>query len=937
MKRLLRVLGVLIIIVIAAIFLLPVIFKDEIIVRAQTEINENLNAKVEFSDISLSLFRSFPDFSLSIEDIKVDGTGNFEGVRLASLSEFRVDLNLMSVVSGSQFEVEQIRLADGDLRILIDTAGNANYDIAMASEEATDTAESQESAGFRLTLKKYALENIDLVYDDQDGNILVDIRNLNHQGRGDFTAEVVNLVTETQISALTVGYEGINYLSSVRAGMEADLVYSQNNGEVKFGDNLLIVNDLPLEFTGAVRLPEDRIAMNLEVKSPSEDLKKVLSLIPAVYVEGYEDMEATGTFSLTGKIEGDYDYADHYPSYDFRLLMQNGSFNYPDLPAGVDNINVNAHIFNSTTQLEGVEIEISEARASIAGNPLNMRLMLTNAMTNPIFDMALAAEMDLENLARVLPMAGYDLAGGISADFAFAGDMAAVEEERYGDLKASGRFVVKGIKVAGDSVPQEVRIQSATVAISPQYLDVQEFNTSLGKSDFHLKGRIDNILAYALNDDLLRGSFVMESDLIDLNELSETPEEAESAEEAADESDTTSLAVIRVPENLDLSFAATIRQLLYDNLVIKGLEGRMSLSKGEARMDDLTMSLLGGTVAMSGAYDSRPEKPEVDFRFNLKNFDIRESYQKFITIQKLAPIMSSSTGTFSTDLTFTSRLLQDMSPDLSSLKAAGNLRTTDLQTSPRVLQNLSRILANPRLSNLALNDLRLNYKVEDGRVKTEPFTLSTGSVRSTVSGSMGLDQSLDYEMDMSLPLKDIGAANILNQIGADPAQRVNMKVFITGTATEPRVKTSLKDMAGSIADQAVEQVKKKVEETVDDAKEKANEKAAELIAEAEKKGDQLITEAQKQADALVAEAENQAARIRAEANKQARKLEDEAKGNFLAEKGAKVAADKLRKEADEKATKLVNEARSRANKLVDEARQQKVRLVEEAREKGKIE
>lgn len=934
MKRLLRVLGVLIIIMLAAIILLPIIFKDEIIARAKTEINNNVNAQVEFADIGLSLFRSFPDFTLTIKDITVDGKDEFEGVRLLSLEKLRLDLDLMSVVSGSEFEIEQILLSDGDLYILVDSSGAANYDISLPAEAVEETTE-EEPSSFRLKLKYYAFRNINLVYDDPAGEMLIDIRDLDHSGRGDFTQDIVELGTKSSAAALTFGYDGIDYLSHAAVEMDADITYDQNSGQITFGDNLLTVNDLPLQFSGTMSLPDDKVVMDLSFKSPSEDLKKALSLIPAIYVEGYEDMKAEGTFSLSGFVKGDYDYADHYPAYDINLAMNNGSFKYPDLPASVDGIVVKAHIFNKTALLEGVEVEIPVARARIAGNPVEAKIMLADVMTNPLFDVAVNADLDMGNLSKVVPMTGYNFRGKIKANLAFAGDMAAVEEERYEDLKAEGEIMADSLVLAGDSLPTQIRIEKANAAMSPQYLDVKSFVMVIGKSDFRLIGRLDNLLGYALNDGILSGNFALDADMIDLNELSAMS--GDETDETATESDTSALSAFRIPADLDMGFTTSIRQLVYDNLMINDVVGRLKVKEGVASMEQLDLRLLGGRVRMAGSYNSVPQKPEVDFSFDLRNFDIRESYNKFLTIQQLAPIMKNSTGLFSSTLSFKSLLNEDMTPDFESLFASGTLGTKDLSTSPKALQKLSNTLQSPKLAIMRLNDLNIKYTVKEGRVNTEPFKLTSGSLSSTVSGSMGLDQSLDYTMDMSLPLKDIGAANLLNKVGADPNQKVDFKVFISGTATDPQIKTSLKDLAGNIKDQVVEQVTEKVQEVVDDAKDQANAKAAELIAEAEKKGDELIAEAQKQADALVAEAEKQAAAVRDEANKQAKKLEDEAKGNFVKEKTAKVAADKLRSEADKKANQLVSEARNKGNGLVDQARKQKVQLVEEAREKGKIE
>lgn len=916
--------------------LLPIIFKDEIIARAKLEINDNLNAKVEFSDINLSLFRSFPDFTLTIKDITIDGMGVFEGTRLAAIDRFRIDLDLMSVISGNKFEIERILVSDARVKILIDPSGEANYDIVKPSADTAKASESEEQSSFKLTLNNYTLKNIDLSYHDAAGAIAVELWDLDHTGQGDFTENMVSLATETSIKYLSVGYEGILYLSKVQARMDADLVYDQNSSVATFGDNLLSLNDLPLEFTGAVSLPDDKVVMDLSFHSPSDDIKRVLSVIPAIYGEGYDDMITTGTFQFEGTVKGEYDYADHYPEYDVELVMQNGSFRFPDLPASVDDINVKARIFNNTSVFEGLEIEVPVARASIGGNPLNARIILSDPMVNPVFDVGLTADLDMTRFSEVVPMEGYNFKGRVKADVAFAGDMAAVEAERYADIKAEGFFEVDSLRLAGDSIPQELRIDRAAVSITPQYMEVKEFVTQIGRSDFRLKGRVDNILSYMLKDEILTGNFTLDADRIDLNQLSGADEE-EVVQEGSTGDSASSLRVVRLPENIDFKLNTSIRQLVYDNLMINDVVGRMSIGEGKASMEQLDMRMLGGRVRMNGSYDSKPEQPVVDMNFDLRNFDVRESYQKFVTIQELAPIMKNSSGIFSTKLNFKALLNQDMTPELSSLSAFGTLTSESISTSPKAMQKLSEVLKNPRLAILVINDLDLNYRVEDGRVETDPFKLTSGSLQSVVSGSMGLDKSLDYTMDMRVPLKDIGAQNLLSQLGSDPNQTIDVKVFITGTSTDPKIKTSLKDLAGSIVDQAVDEVKKKVEEVVDDAKDQVNAKATELIKDAENKGDELIVAAQKRADDLVAEAEKQAAKLREEANVQARKIEDEAKGNFLAEKGAKVAADKVRDEADKRAKQLVDEARKQGNGLVDQARQQKVKLVEEAQEKAKIE
>ena len=73
-----KVLGGIILLIIILAICLPFLFQKQIVTKVKQSINDNLTAKVEFKDYSLSLFRSFPDFTLTLEQLTVSGTGDFD-------------------------------------------------------------------------------------------------------------------------------------------------------------------------------------------------------------------------------------------------------------------------------------------------------------------------------------------------------------------------------------------------------------------------------------------------------------------------------------------------------------------------------------------------------------------------------------------------------------------------------------------------------------------------------------------------------------------------------------------------------------------------------------------------------------------------------------------------------------------------------------------
>ena len=66
MKKALKIIGIGFIALFLLLLILPFFFKGTIVKKVNETANKSLNAKFEVEDFSLSLFRSFPDFSLGI-------------------------------------------------------------------------------------------------------------------------------------------------------------------------------------------------------------------------------------------------------------------------------------------------------------------------------------------------------------------------------------------------------------------------------------------------------------------------------------------------------------------------------------------------------------------------------------------------------------------------------------------------------------------------------------------------------------------------------------------------------------------------------------------------------------------------------------------------------------------------------------------------------
>src|SRR5688572_361199 len=102
MKKVLIGLGISFLLLAAIVVAIPFLFKDKINARVKAEINNQVNAKVDYGDFSLSIIRSFPNFSFTIDDVSIVGIDSFKGDTLTYIKNFSFTVDIMTVIKGEK-------------------------------------------------------------------------------------------------------------------------------------------------------------------------------------------------------------------------------------------------------------------------------------------------------------------------------------------------------------------------------------------------------------------------------------------------------------------------------------------------------------------------------------------------------------------------------------------------------------------------------------------------------------------------------------------------------------------------------------------------------------------------------------------------------------------------------------------------------------------
>ena len=871
MKKLLVVLGVLLVSLLGILIAVPILFKEDAKKAVDDAIAEQVNAHVFYDQegFSLSLFENFPNFTFSMKDFGVSGIDTFASDTLIQVASFEITLDLLSVISGEQILINEISLKSPEITILSLSDGQNNYDIFKeTTDEIPSETPAEEQSTFSLAIKKWQIIDGNFTYDDLLSGIHTSLLGINHTGSGDFSQDIFDLMIKTTIVSVDLNYEGTNYLKEKTFGADLNMKMNLPDSKYTFSDNSLTLGALSVGLNGDVILPADAdMVLDIEFQSLDMSIKSILSLLPGDYSSYLENVSADGEVGIEGKVSGVYNEL-RLPDININAMIFNGYLAYQEYPLPIEEVQLEAALVIPGVNMDLLSFSMPHFSMQVEGQDFQAQMEFNN-LANYTWDLNASGGLDLGKIFQIIPVEGMDLKGLISGSFETSGNMLLIEEEKYEQLPTKGRVQVTDFSISDETLPVDIRITEADLSFDNEQIALTQFKVLFGESDLQMTGTLENFIGYALEpSEVLHGKLNFNAKILNLNPFLTATDT--SVTDAA--VDTAVLEIIRIPINIDVALNTQIGRLLYDNLEFNDMEGKITMSEGIAQLDNLDFNLLAGGFLMSGFYNSNPPLPLFNFNFKISSMSIKETFSSFNTIQEMAPMAKDLAGVFSTEFVTDGVLDTAMMPVMESLFTFGliDLESTTY-SNPKFIKGLNKITGDKE-ETLKLQDINFEYTIEDGTLIIEPFDFKLAGRTTTVYGSSGISgiqANMDYTLETDLKTGNLGAAAnnmIASLTGLNDlvAEEVRIKIKIERNYEDPQFRldgiSNTKKSSGDkkIKDLAKERAKnklkkqqklaeKKIQEELDKQKAvlkvEADKKAAALKLEAEKKGEDIKEEA----------------------------------------------------------------------------------------------
>ncbi len=788
-KKTMKIAGITLGVILLLLLILPFAFQGKLAKLVKEEGNKMLYAQFDFRTLNISLLRNFPSASVSLEDFWLKGTGPFENDTLIQAGELTAAVNLFSLFGDGRYDISRIIVKDTRVHAIVLEDGRPNWDVMKPSPDAETPEDETAQETFRIKLQKLSVDNLSVVYDDRQGGVFADLSRLEADCSGDFGSDrtVVDLKMETP--SLTCRTGGIPLLNKVSLEADMDVDADLAGGKFTLRENMLRLNAIQLNLDGWLAQTKQGMDMDFRLNTNEVGFKELLSLIPAIYAKDFQDLKTDGKVTLNAFARGSMEGNTKVPQFEVNLDVKDAMFRYPSLPAGVEKINISALVRNAGGPLDATEISVAPFDFVLAGNPFSLNATVKTPVSDPDFHLTARGKLDLGKVKEVYPLDDMQLNGLVQADLELGGRLSMVEKEQFEQMQAKGSLRLNQMKLVLKDMPP-VDIQQSVFTFSPRYLQLSETTVNIGKNDLTLDSRFENYLGYALKGSTLKGTLNVSSNHLNLNDFMSADTTAAVAEVPAD---TAAMGVIRVPENIDFQMQAAFRELLFDKMTLTDGKGTLLVRNGTVDMRNLSFNTMGGSVTMNGAYAAPQKKqPELNAAFDMRNISFAQAYQDLGLVQQLAPIFAGLKGNFSGNLQIDTPLDATMSPVMSAVQGKGALSTKDLSLSGvKFIDQVADIVKKPSLKEIKVKDLNIDFEIKDGRVTTKPFDLKLGDYNMNLSGSTGLDQTIDYAGKITMP-----ADGIASKLGT-------VDMTIGGTFTSPKVGIDMASLARNAAEQAL--------------------------------------------------------------------------------------------------------------------------------------
>lgn len=412
-KKIFKVTGVITAIVLVLLFILPIVFSKSITKKVMDFANESLESELSYKDSELSFFKHFPSLTLTLNEFNLNGSQPFKNESLVNAGEISLGINIFSSMFGNGIKIDKIHIEDAKINVLVNRFGEANYNVYKSNSETNDTTNNDS----KIRLSQIVIKNTSLLYQDKSAKIEINAKGFNYKGTGDLDNANFDLKSSAQIDSFSFTYDNNEYLKEKK--LKANLITKINTNSLSFvfEKNDLVVNKLPIEFSGFFDFLSNGYKMDFKVKTTNSNLDDLFTALPPEFGKWVTETKTKGKTDASFSLAGDYIASENKnPAADFSIKVRNGYVKHDKAPYPIENIYLNLETQLPNLDISQLKIKLDSLYFDVNKNRLSAILNSTGFGNIMKIQTKVKSNLDLAFISSALQIPDFSLSGKLLAN-----------------------------------------------------------------------------------------------------------------------------------------------------------------------------------------------------------------------------------------------------------------------------------------------------------------------------------------------------------------------------------------------------------------------------------------------------------------------------------------------------------------------------------------
>ncbi len=747
-------------------------YQDEIISLFIREANKQIQTPVDVKKVNFSLFRHFPDVTISLQDVVVDESYAGSDRKLLQAELVRFTFSLWDIID-RRYEARDIQIEKANLFIQYNSQGEPNFRILSKKEGSKETF---------FSLENIRLKDVNVHYEQANSEVMIDVFTPTSNARIKSQSGQLSFDLTGDLLTEHVKVQDKSYFRGKSISFDTRIIYLSETKETNIENGELTIDDAPFKVVGNVKSGDK--TLNLTITGRNTTFNSLLSLLPSEYAKPYKQYKSKGKVFFDAALDGRYDLS-HGLNVDVSFGSNSASFYHPKLKKGFEDVNFKGRFLNGNeNRSRTFELRIDGFSCQLDDRPVAGNLLVRN-FDDYYLKFDLKGLVDVHTLLDIFPNKQIRSAyGRVNVDLRGSGRLSDLNTpKRRSRFNADGEIELQNLSfiLNGERLP--FNSFNGSFMFNKNDLAISNFTGKIGSSDFELNGFFKRITSWIFSkDQKISIEADLHADFLDFDELLKSNFASRDTTKSKDKK-----YDFRISPDLQLKFNCVVSRVKFRRFTGRDIHGDLSINNRIATFDHIRFHSIGGLVVLSGSVSNKDDnRVELIADGDLEGIAIDSIFylfnnfnQNWIVDRNLRGRITANANTYLRFNRFLELDTRSMIADIHAMVDDGEL--IDFEPA----QRLSSFIDKETLSHLKFSKMQNDIRIADRTVYIPEMDIHTNISDISISGSHTFDQQIDYHV--SVPIMLILNNAKKNRFAEDAIDGGNLLLKVSGTTSDYKI------------------------------------------------------------------------------------------------------------------------------------------------------